>query len=132
MSLRSEVIRIMNELLGASKKISELPAASPLSGAELMEAVQNGANVQVSVSSLGSGGGVAYWRGAYDLSVTNDYPTTGGTGAAGIPAPGNEWYVSVAGDLDINGLGVTPVEYGALLKYLGGAVGSPSSWKVTQ
>lgn len=72
------------------------------------------------------------WRGAYDLSATNNYPTSGGTGAAGVPSPGNEWYVSVSGTLNVTGLGVIPIEYGALLKYLGGAVGSPSSWKVTQ
>lgn len=58
MSLRSEVIRIFNELIGSSKKISELDSAStPLAGTELVEIVQGGVNKKVAASNLGSGGG---------------------------------------------------------------------------
>lgn len=57
MSLRSEVIRIFNELISAGKKISELPVAStPLVGTELVEIVQNGVNVQTTTSQMGGGG----------------------------------------------------------------------------
>lgn len=112
----------------AQKKYTQLTPGTTPTGREITAAVQGGVSVSLTVDQIAS----ASFRGAYDLSATNDYPTSGGTGLAGIPSPGNEWYVSVAGDLDINGLGVTPVEYGALLKYLGGAVGSPASWKVTQ
>jgi hypothetical protein len=57
MSLRSEVIRIVNELLGNSKKITELPAGTAPTGAELIEGVQGGVNVKFTVSQLGGGGG---------------------------------------------------------------------------
>lgn len=57
MSIRSEVIRIMNEVLAVSKKISELPPAGAITGAELIEIVQGGANVQSTVSAIGGGGG---------------------------------------------------------------------------
>lgn len=112
----------------AQKKFTQLPAGTDPDGEELMAAVQGGSSVSLTVEQVAG----ASFRGAYDLSATNDYPTSGGTGAAGVPSPGNEWYVSVAGTLDVTGLGVIPIEYGALLKYLGGAVGTPSSWKVTQ
>lgn len=71
------------------------------------------------------------WRGAYDAS-SGLYPSTGGTGTGGIPVSGNEWYVSVGGLLDVTGLGVIFINPGALLKYLGGDVTLPESWKVTQ
>lgn len=82
-------------------------------------------------SRCSSGTSTGNWRGAYDLSV-NAYPSSGGTGLSGIPSSGNEWYVSVAGDLDVTGLGIITVNPGALLKYLGGDVTLPESWKVTQ
>jgi hypothetical protein len=46
----------------ANRKISELPAAGALSGAELIEAVQGGTNVQTTaqaIADLGGGGGAA-------------------------------------------------------------------------
>lgn len=112
----------------AQKKFTQLPAGTTPTGQELAAAVQSSSSVSLTVDQIAN----ANFRGAYDLSATNNYPTSGGTGLAGIPSPGNEWYVSVAGTLDVTGLGVIPIEYGALLKYLGGAVGTPSSWKVTQ
>lgn len=67
MSLRSEVIRIVNELIGNSKKISELPAATtPLTGTELMEVVQGGISKRVAKSDVSSGGG-----GGGDALTTN-------------------------------------------------------------
>jgi hypothetical protein len=60
MSLRSEVIRIVNELLGNSKKITELDNATALTGVELVEVVQGGANKQTTtqdIADLGGGGG---------------------------------------------------------------------------
>ena len=60
MSLRSEVIRIYNELIAGAKKISGLPAAGALTGAELIETVQGGVNVQTTtqdIADLGGGGG---------------------------------------------------------------------------
>jgi len=58
MSFRSEVIRIINEFLAGSKKISELPSATtPLAGTELAEIVQNGVNKKVATSNFGGGGG---------------------------------------------------------------------------
>lgn len=49
---------MLNEVLGNSKKISELDAAStPLAGTELVEIIQSGENKQVAVSNIGAGGG---------------------------------------------------------------------------
>lgn len=68
MSLRSEVIRIMNEILSDSKKITELPVGTAPTGAELVEAVQAGVNVSLTVSQLGGGGG-----GGSVVSVTGEF-----------------------------------------------------------
>lgn len=87
MSLRSEVIRIVNELLGNSRKISELPAASALTGTEQVELNQGGASVRTTtqdIADLGSGGG-----GSQDLQ---DVLTTGSvlTTSNLIDTPGGE------------------------------------------
>lgn len=59
MSLRSEVVRIFNELLANGKKITQLPDADlPLTGNEYIEIVQNGINKKVQVSELPGGGSV--------------------------------------------------------------------------
>lgn len=55
MSLRSEIIRILNELLSTSKKITELPTAGAITGAELIEVVQDGENRKTTSSSFGGG-----------------------------------------------------------------------------
>ncbi len=54
MSIRSEVIRILNEVLSGSKKISELPAAGTITGTELVEIVQDGVNKQTTTSEFGN------------------------------------------------------------------------------
>lgn len=62
MSVRSEVIRIYNELLAGAKKISALPSAGALTGNELVEGVQGGANVKMTtqdIADLGGGGAVS-------------------------------------------------------------------------
>lgn len=62
MSLRSEVIRIVNELLGNSKKVSELPSASALTGTEQVEVNQAGTSARTTtqdIANLGGGGGGA-------------------------------------------------------------------------
>lgn len=64
MSVRSEVIRIYNELLAGAKKISALPAAGALTGTELVEGVQSGANVKMTTQAIANlGGGGAAWGG---------------------------------------------------------------------
>ena len=76
--------------------------------------------------------GFGNFRGAYDASV-NAYPSSGGSGTAGAIQAGDEWYVSVSGDLDINGLGVTTVFYGALIKALVSTPGTDKTkWRVVQ
>lgn len=89
MSLRSEVVRIFNELLAGAKKISELPAASSVDAADLVEISQGGVSKKATASQFGGGGG-----GSVD-SVTGDgvnntdpdnpvisYPSPGDIGAA--------------------------------------------------
>lgn len=100
MSLRSEIIRIVNELLSGSKKITELPAATtPLDGTELIEVVQNGFNKKVAAANLSGGSfslaGVVRHRGDFSLSG-NVFPSTGGTGSAGAVEANNRWRVSAA------------------------------------
>lgn len=89
MSLRSEVIRIFNELLGNSKKISELPAASALTGSEQVELNQAGSSVRTTaqdIADLGGGGGGAvssvFGRTGAVTGQTGDYDVTEVTGAA--------------------------------------------------
>lgn len=72
------------------------------------------------------------WRSAYDASV-NAYPSSGGSGTAGAIQSGDEWYISVSGDLDVNGLGVITVNTGALIKALVDSPGAtPANWRVIQ
>lgn len=98
---------------------------------ESLTIIQNGETIQITVQgSVGSG--VEHFRGAYDLSATNDYPTTGGNGLGGAPAEGDYWFVAVPGTLDVYGLGIISVYYGALIIYLGGDVSDPQSWRVIQ
>lgn len=102
MSLRSEVIRIFNELVAAGKKITELPAADPLSGSELLEIVQDGDNRKVSAQTIanlgggGGGGGAAFtiWVWA---SHANQAPTA--------TAEGQAWVTS--GTYDVSGFLIT-------------------------
>lgn len=77
MSLRSEVIRIVNELLGNSKKISELPPAAALTGTEEVELNQGGVSVRTTtqdMANLASGGGVQ----DLFISATAMWPRTTG------------------------------------------------------
>jgi hypothetical protein len=69
------------------------------------------------------------WRGNFDLSG-DAYPSSGGTGAAGIPKAGNQWYISVAGEVDVTGLGVVTVPVGTVITYVGGTVTLAASWNV--
>lgn len=81
-------------------------------------AVVNGANRQ--------------WRGAYDLSLTNDYPVNGaGSADDGSLVSGDEFYVSEAGTLNVGG-SVIDIYPNAILKYLTGDPTLPASWKVIQ
>lgn len=73
MSLRSEVIRIFNELLAGSKKITELPSATtPLAGTELIEIVQDGENRKVASSAVGGGGGAGVQTIVAGTNITVD------------------------------------------------------------
>jgi ABC-type transport system substrate-binding protein len=60
MSLRTEIIRIVNEVIARGKKITALDFAGAISGNELIEIVQDGVNKKLSVSSLASGGGIVF------------------------------------------------------------------------
>lgn len=73
-------------------------------------------------------------RGAYNLSLTNDYPITGvGSAEDGSFVFGDEFYISVAGTLSVDGLGDdVPINVNAILKYISGDPTLPASWKVIQ
>lgn len=58
MSLRSEVIRIFNELIGSSKKISDLPTLpSAVQNTDQFEVARSGTSYKATGSQLPSGGG---------------------------------------------------------------------------
>jgi len=100
MSLRSEIVRIINELLAGSKKITDLTdATTPLSGTELLEVVQDGFNRKVAAANLSGGSfsltGVVRHRGDFSLAG-NVFPSTGGTGSAGAVEANNRWRVSAS------------------------------------
>jgi hypothetical protein len=61
----------------------------------------------------------SHFRGDYDASV-NVVPVSGGTGAAGVPRAGDEWYVTVYGLIDLNdGDGPQDIHPKTILKYVG-------------
>ena len=99
MSLRSEIVRILNELLSGSKKITELPTAGALSGLEYVEIVQDGINKKVAAANLSGGtfdlSGVVRHRGNISL-FSNLFPNTGGTGSGGTVEANNRFYVGTA------------------------------------
>ena len=77
------------------------------------------------VDSVASG--VLNYRGGYNASV-NLFPSTGGTGALGVPEKGNLWIISVAGTL-----GGTSVAAGDLLIANVDTPGqTPSNWDIIQ
>lgn len=97
MSLRTEIIRVINELVIFGKKISGLPAGSTLDGGELLEAVQGGTNVKITaqqLADLAAAGGslpdgmVIIIDYAYDITG-GALPSTGGTGPGGVIKKGN-------------------------------------------
>lgn len=100
MSLRSEVIRILNEYLSSGKKITELiDATTPLTGSEYVEIVQGGANKKVAAGAFAGGSfdlsGMVRRIGDFSLA-SNLFPSTGGSGPAGAVAQGNSWYITNA------------------------------------
>lgn len=75
MSLRGEIKRILNELLSNSKKITELPSGTSPSGSELIEVVQGGTNVKLTISQVASGGvGVLSVVAGTNITVDNTDP----------------------------------------------------------
>lgn len=75
MSLRTDIIRVVNELLANSKKISELPPGSTPAGSELIEGVQGGVNVKFNISQIATGGaGVLSVVAGTNVTVDNTDP----------------------------------------------------------
>lgn len=73
MSQRSEVVRILNEYLSSSKKISELPALpSPVDNSDLFEVSRNGTSYQGTGAQLPSGSGGSWGSISGTLSDQTD------------------------------------------------------------
>jgi hypothetical protein len=105
MSLRTEIIRVLNDLVIFGKKITGLPAGGTMDGTELFESVQNGVSVKLTaqqIADLASTGGALpagmfiLVDSDYDLS-TNSLPTTGGSGPGGIIKAGNAVVIGTEG-----------------------------------
>ncbi len=72
---------------------------------------------------------VSKFRGAFDASVTDVYPSTGGSGVSGAVMAGDEWFVSVSGDNTDYG-GTMPVK--TILKALINTPGQTAgNWKIS-
>lgn len=114
----------------AQKKFTELPDADTLTGTEVIAVVQGGTSKKTTAAAVAFSNG--HWRGAYDLSV-DAYPSSGGSGTGGAIQSGDEWYVSVSGELDVTGLGVITINTGAIIKALVNTPGTtPANWRVIQ
>jgi hypothetical protein len=84
----------------ANKKITDLPSASALTGAELLEGVQGGINVKLTTQDVADlSTGVEHYRG--DFAGGTAFPNTGGTGASNVPAMGDKWRLT--GTLTVSG-----------------------------
>lgn len=103
-----------------NKKITDLALASALSGTEPIEVVQGGANKQTTTQAIANlaSGATSQFRGVHDASG-NTLPSTGGSGTAGALVAGDEWYISVTGNLDPgDGTGSQAVVVGTIIKYI--------------
>lgn len=90
----------------------------------------NGEVVIIEVTDSGGGGGQEFWRGAHDCSG-NAFPSTGGSGSGGAIESGNQWYVSVAGELVDQYGDTVAVGVGALLIALTDAPGQDGTkWRI--
>lgn len=97
MSLRSEIIRVLNEVLANSKKISELPAGTTPAGTELIEGVQGGESVKFTISQVSSGGsGVLSIVAGTNVTVDDTDPQNPIVSASG--GGGSGTVESVTGD----------------------------------
>lgn len=75
MSLRSEIIRVLNEVLGNSKKVSELDdLPSNVANDDLIEVVRAGENYKALGSQLPSGGGGGTVESVTGTGVDNADP----------------------------------------------------------
>lgn len=98
-------------------KISQLPAAGALTGAELLEAVQGGVNVQTTsqdIADLGGGGGgttIPYG----ETSGTNTYTATTTPTTSSYTTAGALWHIKIksssssASTLNIDGVGAKKI-----------------------
>lgn len=90
MSFRTDVIKIVLEIISGGKKITGLPSASNPVGSELIECVQGGVNKKLSVSQIALGGSTIAWGGFITSPPT-------------LPLSVDTQYVASA-DFDFNGV----------------------------
>lgn len=122
---------IITELYNANSRGAVLALVTQqvsFSGGDELLVVRSGATIRIPYTAISA----SKWRGAYDASG-NTYPSTGGSGAAGAILAGDEWYVSVAGQLNVSGLGVIDVYTDALIIAKINTPGTtPGNWIVKQ
>jgi len=97
MSLRNEIIKIFNELVSQSKRITDLPAASTLTGSELIEVVQGGVSKKTTVTAASSGP-TDHWKGLWVWADNADADPDWSPGDMGLSVgdrgvPGDANYV---------------------------------------
>jgi len=108
----------------ANEKISGLSAAGALTGAELIEAVQGGVNVQTTTQAIANlAPSTSPFQGNWNASG-NTLPTTN-------LVSGNEWYVPIGQGGTLldpgDGTGPAPLVGGSVIKYI-----STGLWKFYQ
>lgn len=85
MSVRSEVIRIFNELIGQAKKISDLPAAASVNGADLVEVSQGGVSKKATITQVSTGGtAVESVVGGANITVDSSDPANPVVAVSGV------------------------------------------------
>jgi len=127
---------IITELYNAASRaavLATVDAQTALAGGDELLLFRGGTGYRVPATLFG-GASSEHFRGAYNLSVTNQYPAAGGgSGPAGAIKAGDEYYVSIAGTLNLPGVGVTDIYPGALIKALVDTPGTTNTnWKVIQ
>lgn len=126
-------------LLEFSEYIESRIEADPLDGTEIWVLSQDGGARRLTTQDLadfiiaiGIPSSASQYRDPYDASV-NAYPSSGGSGGSGAIVRGDIFPVSVAGELDVTGLGVITVNPDALLiAKVNNPTNSAADWIVKQ
>jgi hypothetical protein len=125
---RAAQLVVTQEMYNAASRgvvLAGVTQAGSVSGGDEVFVIRSGGAVRIPYTALQG----SKWRAAVDISG-NAYPTTGGSGTGGAILAGDQFPVSVGGNLDL-GTGVEPVPAKSILVALVDTPGStPANWRV--